>query len=120
MFTKVLTVILMIAIMQSPSAIVSDRDSAMMRVARSTRCLVCQNQSVADSDAAFAILVRDEIAHLLEQGLTEDAVLRELKHRYGEKIALNPNVELKTSVLWGAPFIVLLVPLLRRFVRNKP
>jgi len=73
------------------------------------RCLVCQNQSIDGSDAPLArdlrILVRDR----LSAGDSDDEVMAYVVARYGEFVLLRPRFHGQTWLLWGAPFIILLV-----------
>jgi len=73
------------------------------------RCLVCQNQSIDGSDAPLArdlrILVRDR----LSAGDSDDEVMAYVVARYGEFVLLRPRFHGRTWLLWGAPFIILLV-----------
>ncbi len=72
------------------------------------RCLVCQNQSIDDSDAPLAkdlrVLVRDR----LKEGDTDAEVLSYIVDRYGEFVLLRPPLRAGTVLLWLAPFVVLL------------
>ena len=85
------------------------------------RCMVCQNQSIDDSNADLAkdlrLLVRERIA----DGDSDEAVLNYIVSRYGEFVLLKPRIGMKTVLLWGAP--VLLVTLgglsLLVFARNR-
>lgn len=71
------------------------------------RCLVCQNQSVDDSDASLArdlrVLVRDK----LKEGLTDAQVKDYVHARYGDFVLLRPPVKLGTILLWLSPFLAL-------------
>jgi cytochrome c-type biogenesis protein CcmH len=73
------------------------------------RCMVCQNQSIDDSDAPLAhdlrVLVRDR----LKAGDTDQQVLDFLVARYGEFVLLNPRFEWRTAPLWLAPIAILLI-----------
>ena len=72
------------------------------------RCMVCQNQSIDESDADLArdlrILVRDR----LKAGDTDEQVIDYIVSRYGEFVLLKPRLELRTLLLWGAPVLLLL------------
>ena len=72
------------------------------------RCLVCQNQSIDDSDAALAkdlrVLVREKIAG----GLSDAAVLDYVHARYGDFVLLRPPLRMGTILLWAAPALALL------------
>lgn len=73
------------------------------------RCMVCQNQSIDDSDAELArdlrILVRDR----LKAGDSNEEVITYVVDRYGEFVLLKPRFSYRTALLWGAPVILLLV-----------
>ncbi|MBY5808609.1 cytochrome c-type biogenesis protein CcmH [Rhizobium leguminosarum] len=72
------------------------------------RCMVCQNQSIDDSNADLAkdlrLLVRERIA----DGDSDEAVLSYIVSRYGEFVLLKPRVSMKTVLLWGAPVLLVL------------
>ncbi len=71
------------------------------------RCLVCQNQSLADSDAGLAQDLRDEVVKLLEQGASDREVLDFMHSRYGDFVLYKPLVQPKTYLLWYGPFVLL-------------
>lgn len=89
---------------------------------REVRCMVCQNESIDDSNAELAgdlrRLVRDEI----KAGKTDDQVRDHLTGRYGEFVLLKPAFSWGNAVLWGAPFVVVILGLLLLFrsFRNRP
>lgn len=72
------------------------------------RCLVCQNQSIDDSDAPLARDLRLLVRERLTAGDTDAQVQNWLVARYGEFVLLRPRFELRTAVLWGLPFAVVL------------
>ena len=76
---------------------------------RELRCLVCQNQDLADSNAPLAKDLRDEVYHLVQTGQSDDEVVRYLTARYGDFILFKPPVKSVTWVLWGAPVLFLLL-----------
>ncbi|NKM59416.1 cytochrome c-type biogenesis protein CcmH [Rhizobium anhuiense] len=85
------------------------------------RCMVCQNQSIDDSNADLAkdlrLLVRERIA----DGDSDEAVLNYIVSRYGEFVLLKPRVGMKTVLLWGAPVLLVLAGGLSLlvFARNR-
>ncbi|PHP68340.1 cytochrome c-type biogenesis protein CcmH [Zhengella mangrovi] len=85
------------------------------------RCLVCQNQSIDDSDADLARDLRVLVRERLEKGDTNEEVVRFVVSRYGEFVLLKPRFELKTLLLWGTPVLVLLFggALVAVSVRNR-
>lgn len=72
------------------------------------RCVMCQNQSIADSEALIAIDLRREILQLMRQGRTDDEIRRFLVDRYGQFVLYRPEVEPSTWLLWFGPVLVLL------------
>ncbi|MEB4593339.1 cytochrome c-type biogenesis protein [Candidatus Thiothrix sp. Deng01] len=74
------------------------------------RCLVCQNENLADSNAELAGDLRNEVyAMVTQQGLDEQAVKTFLVQRYGNFVLYRPPVQASTWLLWGGPFVMLLV-----------
>ncbi len=76
---------------------------------RELRCLVCQNQDLADSNAPLAKDLRDEVYQLVEEGKSDDEVVRYLTARYGDFILFKPPVKSVTLILWWAPIVFLLL-----------
>lgn len=73
------------------------------------RCLVCQNQSLADSHAELADDLKAEIYQQIQQGASRQQVIDFLLDRYGDFVLYKPQLNNKTYVLWFAPFIMLLM-----------
>ena len=73
------------------------------------RCLVCQNQSLADSSADLAQDLRQEIYEMVNAGKTDDEILAFLVARYGDFVLYRPQLKASTWLLWFGPFIFLLV-----------
>jgi cytochrome c-type biogenesis protein CcmH len=73
------------------------------------RCMVCQNQSIDDSDAPLARDLRVLVRERLSAGDSDGQVIDFLVARYGEFVLLKPRMSLHTALLWGAPFAVLLI-----------
>jgi cytochrome c-type biogenesis protein CcmH len=71
------------------------------------RCLVCQNQSIDDSDAPLAKDLRLLLREQLKKGLSDDEAKQFLVARYGDFVLLRPPLKLATLALWGAPFLAL-------------
>ena len=76
------------------------------------RCLVCQNQSLSESDAPLAIDLRELIKEKLEEGKTEKEVIKYLVERYGEFILLKPAFSFQNLILWLGPLIFMLIGLI--------
>jgi cytochrome c-type biogenesis protein CcmH len=76
------------------------------------RCLVCQNQSLADSDAGLAHDLRREVWELMDQGQSDTQIVEFLVTRYGDFVLYNPPVKPSTYILWYGPFVLLAIGLL--------
>jgi cytochrome c-type biogenesis protein CcmH len=79
------------------------------KIAKELRCLVCQNESIADSNAELAADLRRQVREMLSAGKSDDAIFDFMTDRYGEFVRFSPPLEPKTLLIWGAPFIMLLV-----------
>jgi cytochrome c-type biogenesis protein CcmH len=73
------------------------------------RCMVCQNQSIDDSNAELARDLRLLVRERLKEGDTDEAVIAYVVSRYGEFVLLSPRFEAKTLVLWGMPVVLLVL-----------
>ena len=71
------------------------------------RCLVCQNQSIDDSDAELAHDLRVLVRERLRAGDSDGEVLDYIVSRYGEFVLLRPRLSLRNALLWGAPLLLL-------------
>ena len=76
------------------------------------RCLVCQNESIADSNVELASDLRRQVREMLVAGQSDDAIFKFMTDRYGEFVRFNPPLETKTVFIWGAPFVMLLLGVL--------
>jgi cytochrome c-type biogenesis protein CcmH len=85
------------------------------------RCLVCQNESIADSNVELASDLRRQVREMLLAGQSDDAIFRFMTDRYGEFVRFNPPLEAKTLLIWGAPFVMLFLGVLivYRIVRQR-
>ena len=71
------------------------------------RCLVCQNQTVAESSSDLANDLRIEVKEMLERGATDQEILKFMSDRYGDFVLYNPPVKPRTFLLWAGPFLLL-------------
>jgi len=76
-------------------------------IAQNIRCLVCQNQSIDESNSELAKDLKKLIKEKLEAGLNENDVYKFLRARYGDYILLKPPLNKNTILLWFLPFIIL-------------
>ncbi len=96
-------------------------EATYQSLVREVRCLVCQNQTIADSSAALAADLRREIRRMFAAGATRDEVVEFLVARYGEFVLYRPRLQPATWALWGAPVILLLIGgvVFARIVRSR-
>jgi cytochrome c-type biogenesis protein CcmH len=73
------------------------------------RCLVCQNESIADSNVELASDLRRQVREMLLAGKSDDDIFKFMTDRYGEFVRFNPPLETKTMFIWGAPFFALVL-----------
>ena len=76
------------------------------------RCLVCQNQDLADSNASLAKDLRQQVYELVKEGQSDTEIIQYLTDRYGDFILFNPPVKSITLLLWFGPLLFLLLGLL--------
>lgn len=79
------------------------------KIGSEVRCLVCQNQTIKDSNAFLAADLKREIRRLLEEGKTDAEIYDFLVARYGDFVLYSPRKSGKTLVLWIAPFLFIVV-----------
>ena len=85
------------------------------------RCLVCQNQTIADSNAELAADLRRQVHEMLQQGKSRDDIVQFMTDRYGDFVLYKPPFNAKTGLLWLGPVVFLLLGLVAVFfvVRRK-
>ena len=70
------------------------------------RCLVCQNQSIADSNAGLARDLRDKVDEMLRGGRSDDEIVAYMVARYGDFVRYRPPLSPATALLWAGPFVL--------------
>ena len=95
----------------APTADDPSLEQRLMTLAAELRCLVCQNQSLADSHADLAIDLRNQVREQMKAGKTDDEIRTWLTQRYGDFVLYRPPVRSTTALLWVGPFLLLLVGL---------
>ena len=79
------------------------------KISKNVRCLICQGQSIYDSQSEFAISMKLVIDKKIEEGLTEDQIYKYLKSKYGAWITYDPEFNKKTLILWTLPILLFLL-----------
>ena len=104
-----------------PDEILIDKnqEDIARNISQNIRCMVCQNQSIDESNAPLAkdlrILIRDKI----KEGKTDKEIYKFLTDRYGDFILLKPPLKLNTYILWFLPFVFLIIGIFIVFLHNK-
>jgi cytochrome c-type biogenesis protein CcmH len=96
-------------------------EQRLTKLSQELRCLVCQNETLADSRADLAEDLRREIREQIKAGKSDQEIIAFLTQRYGEFILYRPPVKPKTYLLWFGPFVLLLLGLviLFSYVRRR-
>jgi len=84
-------------------------DKLVNKISKNIRCLICQGQSVYDSQSDFAISMKLVIKKKLEEGSTENQIYEYLKNQYGDWITYDPELNKNTLFLWLLPIFVFLL-----------
>ena len=88
-------------------------------ISKNIRCMICQNQSIDESNAPLAKDLRILIRSKITEGNSDKEIYKFLTDRYGDFILLKPPIKLSTLALWMLPFVFLLIGILIVFWHNK-
>ena len=86
----------------------NSNNELLNKISKNIRCLICQGQSVYDSQSDFAVSMKLVIKKKLEEGSTESQIYEYLKNQYGEWITYDPELNKNTFFLWLLPILVFL------------
>ena len=94
-------------------------EARVNKLAEELRCLVCQNQSLADSHAELAQDLKNEVRDMLRRGMSDKEAIDFLVQRYGDFVLYRPPVKSTTWLLWGGPFVLLIAGLVTLMVKLR-
>ncbi len=96
-------------------------DERAKELAHELRCLVCQNQTIADSNAPLAVDLRNQIREQVTRGASDREILEFMTARYGDFVLYRPPLKATTIALWAGPFLLLAAGLwfLLRRIRRR-
>ena len=94
-------------------------EKRVIELATELRCLVCQNQSLADSNAPLAVDLRNQIRERMREGQSESQIVDFMVARYGDFVLYRPPVKATTALLWFGPILLVVVGLVVLFVRLR-
>ena len=91
-------------------------EAQVMKISTELRCLVCQNQTIADSHADLAVDLRRQVREMLQNGQSEQQVIDYMTARYGDFVLYRPPFKALTALLWIGPAVMVVVGLGTLFV----
>ena len=101
-----------IAIALSTTGLLPEQEQRYHNLLHELRCLVCQNQSLAESDAGLATDLRDEVKKMIIEGADDNEIFKFMTERYGDFVLYQPPFKPQNYLLWVAPFLLLLIGLI--------
>jgi cytochrome c-type biogenesis protein CcmH len=113
--------LLLLFLFLGPAFGADDLEKRVSSVADELRCLVCQNQTLADSNAPLAVDLRNQIREQMTKGASDQQVRDFMVERYGDFVLYRPPFKASTAALWIGPFALLALGawLLRRVTRRR-
>ena len=102
-------IILTIILVNFYSSVFSNEIVNENKIHKNLRCLVCQGQSISDSNSEFAITLKMVVRDLIDQGKSEKEIYNFLSDKYGDWILYKPKLNLGNFLLWFLPYFALLV-----------
>ena len=100
----------------------ADEVKLQNKITKNLRCLICQGQSVYDSDSEFAISLKLVVKNKIDEGFTEDQIYKFLTKKYGEWILYDPQFNKNTYLLWFTPLLIFLCGgaiIRKKLINNK-
>ena len=97
---------LIIIIFSANTSYANLKNERVDKISKNLRCLICQGQSIYDSQSDFALSVRDLISKKIDEGEKDDNIYKYLKIKYGDWIMYEPELNKNTILLWLLPLIL--------------
>ena len=105
---KLLSIIIIIILNFSYLNSSENDEELVIKISKNIRCLICQGQSVYDSDSEFASSIKLIVANKINDGLSEEQIYNFLKEKYGQWILYDPEMTKNTYILWLLPMLLFL------------
>ena len=105
---KIFKIFITILMLSYFTPLKADQERLQNNITKNLRCLICQGQSVYDSDSEFAISLKLVVRNKIEEGLSEDQIYNFLSEKYGEWILYDPKLNKNTYFLWFLPLLIFL------------
>ena len=106
---KILRFFLIVIIFYTSSAFKAGELDKRNNITKNLRCLVCQGQSIYDSDSEFANSLKILVDRKIDEGLTDAEIYEYFKNKYGEWILYDPKLNKNTYILWFMPLLIFLL-----------
>ena len=108
---KILKIFMILFLVTSFSELKSDEanDALKNKILKNIRCLICQGQSVYDSESEFASSIKLIVDRKINEGLKEESIYEFLKEKYGDWIIYDPKLDKNTYILWLLPLLLFLL-----------
>ena len=121
---KIINYLIIILVLLSFNSLIAQdqNDKLNIEITKNLRCLICQGQSVYDSDTEFANSIKILVKNKLQEGKSEKEIYSYLKNRYGEWILYNPEFNKNTYLLWLLPILMFLIGgaiIFKLFIKKK-
>ncbi|MCF6337256.1 MAG: cytochrome c-type biogenesis protein CcmH [Gammaproteobacteria bacterium] len=86
-----------------------EMEKTVNEISAELRCLVCQNQTIADSNAPLAVDLKNQVRDMVESGQSQSDIIDYMVERYGDFVRYRPPMNASTMLLWVGPFLLLLI-----------
>ena len=118
---KFLRFFFIIFLLLSLNFLKADETDSRNKITKNLRCLICQGQSVYDSDSEFANSLKILVDNKIAEGLSEDQIYEFLKIKYGEWILYDPGLNKNTYILWLLPILIFFIggAIIYRILKKK-
>ena len=94
------------------SATYAENNNEYNKIIENLRCLVCQNQSLSESDSNLAKDLRSKVKSMLDSGKSEKEIYKFMSDRYTDYVLYNPPLKKSTFLLWYGPFLILVISII--------
>ena len=95
----------------TPMAADPEMEKIVNEISAELRCLVCQNQTIADSSAGLAVDLKNQVREMVKTGQSQEDIVDYMVKRYGDFVLYRPPMKATTVLLWAGPFLLLLIGL---------
>ena len=106
---KILKLSLIFLFIFSFNNLKANNEGINIKITKNLRCIICQGQSIYDSDSEFAISIKTLVDKKLEEGFSENQIYDFFKEKYGDWILYDPQFNKNTYILWLLPILIFLI-----------